>query len=194
MAAEIGAYPRGSAAHLYVTSDGGANLDLLYSMVSQLPSHVRIVDQETLVAMALAREAGLAREAALTTPPSTPPSHCHCTGHSPAWCKVAPATKEACDRVSWCHWQCDPPPSTPATAAVAHSDVRASAAPCAATEPVAQLAVTKAVAPAHDVCTGHRCDTGACPCGCECGNATDPGVCYVPAHGSVVKAAEAAEA
>ena len=33
---------------------------------------------------------------------------------------------------------------------------------------------------AGDVCTGHRCDTGACPCGCECGNLTDPGLCYVP--------------
>ena len=65
MAAEIGSYPRGGAAHLYVTSDGGANLDLLYSMVSQLPPHVRVVDQETLVAMALAREASLGREAAL---------------------------------------------------------------------------------------------------------------------------------
>ena len=33
-----------------------------------------------------------------------------------------------------------------------------------------------------DPCVGFRCDTGACPCGCECGNATDPGVCYVPKH------------
>ncbi|KAL1528735.1 hypothetical protein AB1Y20_010068 [Prymnesium parvum] len=35
-----------------------------------------------------------------------------------------------------------------------------------------------------DVCGVARCDSSACPCGCECGNATDPGVCYVPAHAS----------
>ncbi len=32
----------------------------------------------------------------------------------------------------------------------------------------------------RDVCTGHRCDSGACPCGCECGDRDDPGLCYVP--------------
>ena len=32
----------------------------------------------------------------------------------------------------------------------------------------------------YDVCTGHRCDTAACPCGCECGSPTDPGLCFVP--------------
>ena len=31
-----------------------------------------------------------------------------------------------------------------------------------------------------DVCTGHRCDSAACPCGCECGSPTDPGLCFVP--------------
>jgi len=31
-------------------------------------------------------------------------------------------------------------------------------------------------------CSGHRCDTLACPCGCECGTDADPGLCYVPAH------------
>ena len=29
-------------------------------------------------------------------------------------------------------------------------------------------------------CGGHRCDTVACPCGCECGTDKDPGLCYVP--------------
>mmetsp|Transcript_4674 Transcript_4674/g.9477 ORF Transcript_4674/g.9477 Transcript_4674/m.9477 type:complete len:129 (+) Transcript_4674:31-417(+) len=33
---------------------------------------------------------------------------------------------------------------------------------------------------AGDVCSGHRCDKEACPCGCECGTAADPGLCYVP--------------
>merc|ERR1711959_127589 len=31
-----------------------------------------------------------------------------------------------------------------------------------------------------NVCTGHRCDNAACPCGCECGTSDDPGLCYVP--------------
>lgn len=39
-----------------------------------------------------------------------------------------------------------------------------------------------AVLGASDTCGDARCDTAACPCGCECGNATDPGVCYVPAE------------
>lgn len=34
--------------------------------------------------------------------------------------------------------------------------------------------------PPENPCLGHRCDTGACPCGCECGNDKDPGLCYVP--------------
>ena len=33
-----------------------------------------------------------------------------------------------------------------------------------------------------DACSGHRCDTSACPCGCECGTAADPGLCFVPAQ------------
>lgn len=33
---------------------------------------------------------------------------------------------------------------------------------------------------AEDPCGGNRCDTQACPCGCECGNDHDPGLCYVP--------------
>jgi hypothetical protein len=33
---------------------------------------------------------------------------------------------------------------------------------------------------ATDVCLGQRCDTAACPCGCECGTANDSGLCFVP--------------
>jgi len=36
---------------------------------------------------------------------------------------------------------------------------------------------------ADDTCSGQRCDTAACPCGCECGTATDPGLCFVPPLG-----------
>ena len=45
-------------------------------------------------------------------------------------------------------------------------------------EPFEQLA-SKQLA-SNDVCKGQRCDTTACPCGCECGSPTDPGACYVP--------------
>ena len=37
---------------------------------------------------------------------------------------------------------------------------------------------------ASDPCVGHRCDDGACPCGCECGDNSDPGLCYVPKDSS----------
>ena len=38
-----------------------------------------------------------------------------------------------------------------------------------------------------DVCAGHRCDSGACPCGCECGDRDDPGLCYVPGGRSLAR-------
>ena len=46
-------------------------------------------------------------------------------------------------------------------------------------------------AAANDVCTGHRCDTAACPCGCECGTAADPGLCFVPTASAAAVAAAA---
>ena len=55
MAREINGYVPGSVAHLYVTSDGGANLDLVYEMVGLLEGHVEVVGPRTIVAMALAR-------------------------------------------------------------------------------------------------------------------------------------------
>lgn len=42
------------------------------------------------------------------------------------------------------------------------------------------LTLLATVASEDDVCEGQRCDTTACPCGCECGNAADPGLCYAP--------------
>jgi len=55
MAAEISGYARGSVSHLYVTSDGGADLELVYDMVRRLDAHVEIVGPRTLVAMAIGR-------------------------------------------------------------------------------------------------------------------------------------------
>ena len=55
MAAEVSGYARGTVAHLYVTSDGGADLDLVYEMVRQLAPHVEVVTPNRLIAMALQR-------------------------------------------------------------------------------------------------------------------------------------------
>jgi len=53
MAAEINNYPKGTVSHIYLTSDGGANLGLLYDMVQQLDEHVQIVNHNVIVEMAL---------------------------------------------------------------------------------------------------------------------------------------------
>ena len=55
MADALNALPKGSVRAIYTTSDGGLNLTLVYEMVKQLASHVRVVDTETLTAMALQR-------------------------------------------------------------------------------------------------------------------------------------------
>ena len=53
MAEEINNYKKGSVGHLYITSDGGANLDLLYDMVAKLAPHVEIVNHRALTSLAL---------------------------------------------------------------------------------------------------------------------------------------------
>lgn len=35
---------------------------------------------------------------------------------------------------------------------------------------------------ATNPCAGHRCDNVACPCGCECGDYKDPGLCFQPSR------------
>jgi hypothetical protein len=57
MAGEINGYPGGTVTNLYITSDGGANLKLIYDMVQQLDEHVEIVNHKQLAEMALQREA-----------------------------------------------------------------------------------------------------------------------------------------
>lgn len=59
MAAELNGHPRGTITHLYVTSDGGASLDLIDAMVRQLDGHVRVVNHRALADLALEREADL---------------------------------------------------------------------------------------------------------------------------------------
>jgi len=55
MAEEINGYPKGTVSHLYVTSDGGASLDLIYDMVEQLEEHVTLVTAQQLARMATQR-------------------------------------------------------------------------------------------------------------------------------------------
>jgi hypothetical protein len=53
MAAEINGYPPGTVTYIYLTSDGGADLDALYDLVPYLNEHVKIVSHEVLIHMAL---------------------------------------------------------------------------------------------------------------------------------------------
>ena len=55
MAAEINNYPAGTVTHLYLTSDGGLNLPMVYRMLDMLESHVKVVNHEELTEMARQR-------------------------------------------------------------------------------------------------------------------------------------------
>ena len=57
MAAEINQYPPGTATYIYLTSDGGGNLDMLYDLVANLQPHVRVVNQRALVDVVLQKVA-----------------------------------------------------------------------------------------------------------------------------------------
>jgi hypothetical protein len=53
MAAELNHLPEGTVTWIYLTSDGGGNIDNIYSLVSKLDEHVRVVNHEVLVDLAL---------------------------------------------------------------------------------------------------------------------------------------------
>ncbi|MFP4502560.1 MAG: hypothetical protein ACLFTT_16310 [Candidatus Hydrogenedentota bacterium] len=54
MASELGAYPRGTVTAIYMTSDGGLNLNnSVMELVKMLPEHVRLVSADTAVELAL---------------------------------------------------------------------------------------------------------------------------------------------
>jgi hypothetical protein len=55
MADYLSALPRGSAVAIYLTSDGGANLDTVYSLIPLLAPHVSVVSHEALIDLALQR-------------------------------------------------------------------------------------------------------------------------------------------
>lgn len=54
MADEVNSYPPGTVTQIYLTSDGGGNLDMLYSLVSLLNEHVEVVNHKALAQMAFA--------------------------------------------------------------------------------------------------------------------------------------------
>ena len=54
MAEELGAYPRGTVAGLYMTSDGGLTLaNAVMALVKILPEHVRLVSGDSAVQLTL---------------------------------------------------------------------------------------------------------------------------------------------
>ena len=54
MAQELADYPRGTVAAIYMTSDGGLNLENAFiPMVQLLPEHVELVSADTAVRLAL---------------------------------------------------------------------------------------------------------------------------------------------
>mmetsp|Transcript_32747 Transcript_32747/g.86578 ORF Transcript_32747/g.86578 Transcript_32747/m.86578 type:complete len:420 (-) Transcript_32747:216-1475(-) len=55
LADEISGYEKGTVTHIYMTSDGGCSYDDVVEMVSLLDEHVELVDQQTLINMALKR-------------------------------------------------------------------------------------------------------------------------------------------
>jgi GxGYxYP putative glycoside hydrolase C-terminal domain len=57
MAAEINGYDKGTICYIYLTSDGGADLDSLYDLVPLLGDHVKVVSHESATDMALQRGA-----------------------------------------------------------------------------------------------------------------------------------------
>lgn len=56
-AALINSYPRGTVAHIYMTSDGGAKLSDFSDLVALLDSHVQVVNPRALGELAVAGDA-----------------------------------------------------------------------------------------------------------------------------------------
>ena len=54
MAEELGGYPKGTVTWVYMTSDGGLNLDNSFlAMAKLLPEHVKLVSADSAVKLAL---------------------------------------------------------------------------------------------------------------------------------------------
>jgi len=57
MASQINGYPKGTVTHIYLTSDGGGNLQDLYDLVAAFDDHVEVVSHNVLADMALGQVA-----------------------------------------------------------------------------------------------------------------------------------------
>lgn len=55
MAKELEALPEGTVTWIYMTSDGGGGIDMMYDLVNQLDPRVKIVNHESLIDLALQR-------------------------------------------------------------------------------------------------------------------------------------------
>jgi len=55
MAGEINTYPKGTITQIYITSDGGGNLDMIYELIPKLQEHVQVVNHIALIDLALQR-------------------------------------------------------------------------------------------------------------------------------------------
>lgn len=53
LANEIGAYPRGTVAYIYLTSDGGLSFNDISQLAKMVPDHVNLVNTETATSLAL---------------------------------------------------------------------------------------------------------------------------------------------
>ena len=51
----LGSLPPGSITYIYMTSDGGGNLDMIYDLVKTLDEHVEVVSTDALIDLALQR-------------------------------------------------------------------------------------------------------------------------------------------
>lgn len=57
MAAEIAAYPKGTIAWVYMTSDGGLTLENSFLALEKLlPPHVQLVNADTAASLAIASQ------------------------------------------------------------------------------------------------------------------------------------------
>jgi hypothetical protein len=59
MASQINGYPKGTVTNIYLTSDGGGNLQDLYDLVAAFDDHVEVVSHNVLADMALGQVASM---------------------------------------------------------------------------------------------------------------------------------------
>jgi len=53
MAKRLNEADKGTIRHIYLTSDGGASIDSIYSLIEKLDDHVKVVSGDALVKLAI---------------------------------------------------------------------------------------------------------------------------------------------